>query len=191
MNLPRTRHVTVQTQKEALVTATRMAAKASLDKDVRLAAIAAVSGCAKNDVTCQLQQIYDAVKEGSPGVRGLERGVKYVKDPILSDFFTSPARLLKICQENPEQCGEDCDGHAMLIAAMCASIGIRSGLRAFMPDGESSYTHVYAVACPDLHERGPAKSIRLLGMDTTVDRASPGWEPSPGKILTCMLEEVT
>lgn len=185
---PRHQTLTVDTQRIALVKAAKLAAKGSVDPKVRDAALIITHGCAKNDGEAQIQAIYDAVKEGHPEVRGLERGVKYVRDPILVDFFTSPGRLLQQCEDDPRKCAEDCDGHAMLQAALCGAIGLRSGLRAFQPKGKSVFTHVYAVACPDVNTN--SDQPKLFGLDTTIDRAYVGWEPGPGKTMTVLLEQV-
>lgn len=185
--MPRVRVVTVETQRAALVKAAKMAADGSVMRKVRDAALIITSDVKKNDGEGQLQAIYDAVKEGHPDVRGLERGVKYVRDPVLVDFFTAPARLLSECENDGRKCAEDCDGHAMLVASLCAAIGLRAGLRAFKPDGKKIFTHVYAVAAPEL--MGSDGAPRLIGMDTTIDRAYPGWEPRPGKTMTILLED--
>lgn len=182
------RELTVKDQADALLVAARLTAKASIHPKIRETALIITHACKKNDGDGQMQAIYDAVKEGHPDVRGLEKGVKYVRDPVLTDFFTSPVKLLKQCEADDRTCSEDCDGHGMLIAALCASIGLRSGLRAFKPDGKKSFTHVYAVASPDINA-GDDKP-KLHGMDTTIDRAYVGWEPSPGKTMTVLLEDL-
>lgn len=184
-----TREITVADQQKALLVAATLAAKSSLMQIVRQAAGKITANCAKNDVPCQLQAIFDAVRDGTDAVEGLSRGVKYVRDPILTDYFTSPARLLAECKEDPDHCFEDCDGMSMLVAALGASIGIRTGLRAFKPARSSVFTHVYAVACPDGTDTRPGNKIELIGMDTTVDSAYPGWQPTPGKTMTLMLED--
>ena len=168
----------------------KVAAKSSTSQIVRQAAGKITTDCVKNDVPCQLQAIFEAVRDGTDVVEGLKRGVKYVRDPILTDYFTSPARLLLECKDDPDHCFEDCDGMSMLIAALGASIGIRTGLRAFKPSRSQAFTHVYAVACPDGTDTRPSSKIELIGMDATVDSAYPGWQPSPGKTMTIMLEDV-
>lgn len=178
----------VETQRAALVKAVQLAAKGSIDPKVRATALIITSDCRKNDGDEMLQAIYEAVKDGNPEVRGLEKGVKYVRDPLLIDFFTAPGRLLSECEEDPRKCAEDCDSHAILVAALCSSVGLRAGLRAFKPEGKKFYTHVYAVASPDVNSG--EKMPKLLGMDTTMDRAYVGWEPRPGKTMTVLLENV-
>jgi hypothetical protein len=59
------------------------------------------------------------------------------------------------------------------------------GLRAWGPRNSQDYEHVYAVAMLPKHG-GP--SSRVVGLDTTVDESSVGWEPPNGRVLTAWLD---
>ena len=147
---------------------------------VREAAIAIVTDrCADRDDLCQLQAIFDAVKNGDSRVKGLENGFRYVSDPLLADYFTSPARSLDACARGA--CGGDCDDHSALVAALAGVIGFDVGLRAWGPYG-GEFEHVYAVAKAPKQGRG-----QVVGMDTTTPQADLGWEPPSGRVMTAWL----
>lgn len=170
------------TQADSLMFLRDVALKASTDPAVRKAALILTSRCAARDDLCELRAIFNAVKEGDDRVPGLANGVRYVSDPQHIDHFSSPRRLLKMCEEGA--CAEDCDGHAALIAALGAAVGFRMGLRAYGKRGrEKIYTHVYAVAAfPKL-----GRVAEVVGLDTTVPSAEVGWEPPRGNAMTAWL----
>lgn len=146
---------------------------------VRKTALAIVSGCESRDDKCELEAIFNAVKNGDSRVSYLRGGFKYVADPRSTDYFTAPHRALEMCAEGA--CGGDCDDHAALVAALTYQLGFKSGLRAWGRYGKD-YSHVYAVVATP--KRRPSE---VLGMDTTVNDSYVGWEPPPGRVLTAWL----
>jgi hypothetical protein len=173
--------VNVRDQKQALLRLATLTEQATVHPSVRAAAHRIIADCASRDDSCELEAIYEAVKNGTPLVKGLERGVRYVSDPQWADFFTAPNRLLSECAKGA--CGGDCDDAASLVAALAGSVGFRVGLRVW---GQSPgvYSHVYAVA--GLPKHNPAE---VVGLDTTVPEAYVGWEPPKGHVLTAWLSE--
>lgn len=170
----------VTDQRTALEQLAKLTQRGALHPAVREAAIAITSECRSRDDMCELKAIYDAVKFGTPAVQGLAKGLRYVADPRWSDYFVAANRILEMCKRGA--CAGDCDDHAGFIAAMCASLGYKVGLRAW---GQklSELVHVYAVV--GFPKREPQE---VLGMDTTVDEAHVGWEPPKGEVLTAWLE---
>ncbi len=166
----------IQNQEEALERLTRLAAKATVNPMVRRTAGIIVAECAARDDECELQAVFDAVKHGDPRIPGMGKGVRYVADPVWTDFFTAPNRLISECAHGA--CHGDCDDHTALIVALLGSLGWTVGLRAWgeTPD---EYVHVYAVA--GFPKRNPQK---VLGLDTTVESSYVGWEPPGGYPLT-------
>lgn len=154
--------------------------RASVHPLVRRTAIQITSDCDSRDDLCELKAIYDAVKNGHPLVKGLERGVRYLSDARFADQFYSPSALLQECANGA--CAGDCDDHAALICAMCSSIGFKVGLRAYGPKNSKAYSHVYAVVFTP--KRGPTQTV---GMDTTVPYAKVGWQPPSGRVMTAVI----
>jgi hypothetical protein len=148
---------------------------------VRAAALRIVSECPSRDDECELQAIFDAVKSGTPLVRGLRRGLPYRADPKSIDFFASADRMLSMCEH--DACGEDCDGHCVLNGALAHSLGFTVGARAY---GKSpgEYVHVYAVALVPKRAQFAGANAKIVGMDTTVPRSYLGWQPPPGHYKT-------
>ena len=138
----------------------KQTAKYIQNPDVIVRARAIVQQCPNRDDRCELRAIYNTVK----------RELRYVADPVYTDVYASPGRLLKNCAQGA--CAEDCDGHASLVAALAGAIGFRVALRAYGPPGSETYSHVYAVVA--FPKKNPN---RWVGMDTTVKQANVGWEP--------------
>jgi hypothetical protein len=83
----------------------------------------------------------------------------------------------------------NCDGHALLVAALAAALGWKVGLRAY--GEEDGFSHVYAVvAFPKLPVQSGKHLVweQVLGLDTTVPRSVVGWEPPRANVLTAWLE---
>ena len=173
------RVVDVSTQRQALIQLAQLAQKSILHPLVKESAIQIVRSCQSRDDACELEAIFNAVKYGDPRVKPLKRGFKYIADPRSTDAFTAPYRNLQMCMRGA--CGGDCDDHAALICALAGAIGFKTGLRAWGPKGED-FEHVYAVV--GVSKRNPTRAV---GMDTTVDESSVGWEPPPGEVLTAWL----
>ena len=144
------------------------------------AGLTAANGSARDD-DAELHAIYDAVKDGDPGVAALKHGFLYVNDPRYADYFTSADDSLKACLKGA--CAGDCDDATILIGALLASIGWRVGMRGWGPPGEQAMIHVYpVVAYPKRAQVGNMKGfgggyLRGVGLDPTVDEAYVGWEP--------------
>lgn len=117
----------VEDQQAALKQLAELTQRSILHPTVREAAIQMVRGCDARDDACELEAIFNAVKHGTPYVKGLAKGLKYVADPRWADHFTAPYRVLDQCARGA--CAEDCDGHAALIAALAGSLGFKVGLR--------------------------------------------------------------
>lgn len=146
---------------------------------VRETAFSIISDCASRDDECELEAIFNAVKHGDQRVAPLKRGFKYIADPRSTDYFTAPHRSLSACLRGA--CGGDCDDHTALICSLAGAIGFKVGLRAWGEYGED-FSHVYAVAM--LSKRNPT---RVVGLDTTVEESSVGWEPPRGRVMTAWL----
>lgn len=148
---------------------------------VRKTAISIISECGSREDRCELDALFNAVKNGDPRVAPLKRGFKYIADPKHIDYFVSPRRNLEWCGEGA--CGGDCDDHAALLSAFAGIIGFSTGLRIWGPDpGRNEFSHVYAVV------GYPKKSPKqILGLDSTVPKAFVGWEPPKGRVKTAWL----
>lgn len=168
-------------QKQALVELANLTQRSILTPEVLRVARQVTNDCPSREDECELQAIYDAVKKGHPRVKALRKGLRYVSDPVLADWFTGPRRMLEMCSDGA--CGADCDEHAALVAALAAAVGFEVGLRAWGPTSRKDYVHVYAVA--GLPKKSPQK---FVGMDTTVEQADVGWEPPRGRVLTAYLQ---
>lgn len=193
----------VDSQEDALIQIAAMTAEDTADPTVHKVALAAVHGCASRDDTCELTAIFNLLRYGPDQVGnldanarrilqqlmpGLKNGLKYMSDPRYRDFYTGPARLLAECADGV--CAEDCDGHAMLAAALAGSLGYIVGLRAWGPKGSSSYEHVYALAMLPKEGDLAGSPQQVFGLDTSADVGDPypGWEPPEGNVFTAWLE---
>lgn len=162
--------------------------RAAISPDVVTVAKQITQNCDSRDDQCELLAIFDAVRDGNPNVPALRKGLRYVRDPRFADYFTSPIDLLRQCMSGA--CAEDCDGHALLVAALCAALGWKVGLRAY-GEGPDGFSHVYAVvAYPKLPVRSGGHLIweQVLGLDTTVPLSKVGWEPPRANVLTAWIE---
>jgi hypothetical protein len=182
-----TRLLDVGSQENALREMHGVAQRAAIHPDIVTIAKQITQDCEARDDSCELEAIFAAVKEGDPRVAPLRRGVRYVRDPRFADYFTSPVDMLRQCQNGA--CAGDCDDAAMLIAALAAALGWKAGLRAY-GESKEGFSHVYAVvAFPKLPVRKNGHLVweRVLGLDTTVPRATVGWEPPEAFVLTSWL----
>jgi len=94
--------------------------KASQSEEVRQLAVNIIDN--KPD---SIAAIYDWVRDN----------VRYTPDPILIELLTSPVRMVNdYLQGKP--LAEDCDGIAILITALCRSIGIQSSVVLLDTKGE-------------------------------------------------------
>lgn len=177
---PRARYVNARDQVGALKILAKLTRDSLLEPHlatVRRAALAITQDCPARDDWCELEAIFEGVKHGNPNVPGLEKGMRYVADPLLYDLFTSPYRILTLCKEG--RCAGDCDDQSSLVAALAASIGFQAGLNAWgrklnEPD------HVFAVV------RFPKKRpTGIVALDTSADvgETEVGWHPPGGHNL--------
>lgn len=173
---PNSSIINAKDQAESLKLLASLSIEASTSPLVRNVAVKIVRDCASRDDMCELQSIFNAVKHGDDGIEALKRGLKYVADPTFADYFESPVDVLENCARGA--CGSDCDGHAALIAALCASIGWKAGLRAWGRDSDG-YSHVFAVV---LFPKRPPHQ-RAIAMDTTVPSFKLGSEPPRANVL--------
>lgn len=169
------------TQEGSLRVLADLTNNASVNALVRATALKIVRDCPGRDDVCELEAIYNAVKNGDPDVEPLRNGFKYVADPRYADYFVSPIDTLKMCLKGA--CGSDCDDHVTLNCALMASLGWKVGLRAWGPKNSGGYVHVYAVAA--FPKRPPWN--RVVAMDTTVPEFEAGDEPPRGDVLTAWL----
>ena len=174
--------INVRSQKVALKQLAKIAEEGMISPIIRRAANQIVRDCAARDDICELNAIFLAVKEGTPNVPGLRKGVRYVADPRDADYYTGPEQLLKECAQGA--CAEDCDSQATLVCALAGALGFIVGLRAYSSTQRGDYEHVYPVAISD---RATPRAGRVLGMDTTVPESTLGWEPPRGKIETAWI----
>ena len=172
-------------QRDALKLLAQVTRRSLSSPTVVTAARKITNGLPSRDDEGELRAIWKAIKYGNKAVRGLERGVRYVSDPLPVDFFQAPLRTLKSCAQGA--CAEDCDGHASLAAALAGALGFRVGLRAWGPQRGTEYEHVYAaVGYPKMN---PPKNPReWIGLDTTLeDDEGFGWDPPTGRWLTATI----
>lgn len=176
------RTFSVGTQKKALAVAAELAQKATTHPFIRNTALKIVRVCKSRDDECELGALFKAIKYGDPAVAPLKKGVKYVADPRWSDYFVNPVDTLRACLK--DACAGDCDDHTSLMVALAGSLGWRMGLRAWGKPGSDELIHVYPVAA--FPKRPPFS--KAVGLDTTVDESTVGWEPPRGIVLTAWLE---
>lgn len=89
----------------AEVVATDLERPGSGPKIVQVAR-AIVSDCDARDDRCEVEAVFEAVKNGTDKIPGLERGVRYVSDPRTFDYFSSASKTLRACRDGA--CGGDC-----------------------------------------------------------------------------------
>lgn len=159
-------------QKNALLQLREVAQPDVAHPLVRERALQIISVCGARNDLCEVEAIFDAVKNGRPDVPGFERGVKYVADPNWADLFHTPSKIIEMLQQGIN--GFDCDDHTALICALLGSIGFTTGMLAYGPPGSEGYTHVLAVVKLPKRLSG---QISMAGLDTTVDEATVGWLP--------------
>lgn len=83
----------------------------------------------------------------------VKSNVKYVLDPVDSEYVRDPVLMLDEIRRDGEARG-DCDDHALLLASLLGSIGINArcvGVKIMeeMPPGEDFYNHVIVQAFID------------------------------------------
>ena len=174
-------------QSKALTKIAELIAKGASEPAIVRAARAITRECDARDDRCELEAIFEAVKNGTDAVPGLKNGLRYVADPRTTDYYVGAVRTLEECRAGA--CAGDCDEHTILVGALCASIGFKAGARAYGPDPKQRmFEHVYAVVAGP-KKRGPWGANGVIGMDTSTDEASVGWQPPKGAVLTYWIED--
>ena len=162
-------------------------AKGSVDPSVVRAARAIVRDCDARDDRCEVEAVFEAVKNGTDAVPGLARGLRYVSDPRVMDYFASAPAILR--EAAAGAAAGDCDEHTILVAALLGALGYKVGARAWGPNPkQNEFAHVYPIVA--LPKRGPwPKGYAGHGLDTTVPKSHVGWQPPKGRVLTVWIEE--
>jgi transglutaminase-like putative cysteine protease len=115
-------------------------------------------------------------KAAVEAVRGVERGqpeidsvFNWVKDNI--EFRGEAGETLQSPEATLNLGAGDCDDQATLIATLLRSLGYQTDFRTVAMQGsEDEFSHVYAVV-------QDKQTGQWVPLDTTVERAWPGWEP--------------
>ena len=94
----------------------------------------------------------------------VKTNLHYAQDPVRDgqdiEMFTSPVGLVKDYREG-KSIAEDCDSHAMLVTALCQSIGIPARVVLTSYDN-GNYTHAYSQVWSE-------ELNKWLDVDTTTD----------------------
>jgi hypothetical protein len=128
-------------------------------------------GCAGRDAMCELRSIYKFVVEN----------VRYTGDIYSIDTFLAPLRTLQIG-------GEDCDGHAILNAALAIANGFKAKVRITSNRG-ITWDHIYCmVGMPK------GRDQKWIALDTTLARSRTdvsrfGHEPPRAKFQDFSMEK--
>jgi len=170
---------TVSTQEGSLRELAKLIQAGQESPLVRATALKIVRSCESRDDQCELQAIFDAVKNGDPEVEALANAFAYRADPNTMDFFSGAERTLKMCAKGA--CGGDCDDHTVLVGSLAGSLGFKIGARGYGPEKNGPLIHVYAVALTPKRIKNKAT---VVGMDTTVPESELGWQPPPGNYKT-------
>jgi transglutaminase-like putative cysteine protease len=109
-------------------------------------------------------------------VRGVERGMheidsvfNYVKDNI--EFRGENGETLQAPRVTLELGAGDCDDQSMLASAMLKWLGYATRFRTIsLSSSPEEFSHVYA-------EVRDKQTGQWIPLDTTVERAYPGWQP--------------
>lgn len=126
------------------------------DGRIRKLALEITRNCGRNDGSCEIQKVYDAVKK-RVRYTGDVAPVKHPDGTVDAiDYFQAPWRTWEFG-------GGDCDDHSGLISALLSSIGVPTRLRVTAPGKFSDWGHIYVIA--GLPKENPKKWIAV---DTTL-----------------------
>jgi hypothetical protein len=115
---------------------------------MRYIALQVTRACPARDVTCELRSIFQFVVTN----------VRYTGDVAGVDTFSAPIRTLQTG-------GEDCDGHAILNAALAICNGYKTKVRITSNRG-TSWDHIYCmVGLPK------GRADKWIALDTTLARS--------------------
>lgn len=136
----------------------------------------AITGHCGRDEDCELQAIFNAVKNGpiplpGPDGKGVVEspGLRFVNDPRFVDAYPSAGKILRWHSQGA--IGEDCDGHVILINSLLNALGWLTGAVIASRDGHE-FVHVFSVAGVPKDE-----PENWMPLDTTVEEATVGWWP--------------
>lgn len=185
--MPTVRLEAVTSQKNALVEIAKLIRKGSIDPRIQQAAKRLTADCDSRDDRCELQSIYEAVKNGDSRVPWLRRGMRYVADSYSFDVFNGVGSIIEQCSAGA--CAGDCDDQTILIGSLAAALGFKVGARAWGPSANQrdDYQHVYPVAA--VPKQGPwPRDYHGTALDATVPRFDVGDEPEGGHVMTAWIE---
>ena len=127
--------------------------KAAHDEQLRQLAVQITSN--KEPISA----VYDWVKEN----------VQYVPDPVGNELFISPVRMVQDYHDGNPLAG-DCDDQALLITALCRSIGIESNV-VLLDTGGGGLDHAVSQAYSE-------KLGKYVLVDASTNEVPLGWEES-------------
>ncbi len=103
--------------------------------EIRAAALCLIRGTGDNDQAAQVHALACFVRDA----------VRYLCDPVNSEFIQTPDRMLLDIAASGYTRG-DCDDHCLLFAALCESIGIPCEIQAVQTGASAIPDHVVTVA---------------------------------------------
>ncbi len=172
-------------QRDSLQKIAELIRRGSVHPEILKAAKILTRDCDARDDECELEAIFNAVKNGDSRVPWLKSGIRYVSDPRAYDTFYTAQAMIDSCKSGA--CAADCDDMTVIIGSMAAALGFKVGARAWGPAKNGDYQHVYAVAAAPKNGPWP-KAYCGTAMDPTVKKSYLGWEPDGGRILTAWIE---
>jgi len=146
--------------------------------EVAMLAQQIVSDLPSKDYKAEAQALFDFMREH----------VRYRLDPAGLEYVSTPWHTLLVSGN------EDCDGHAVAIAALAMSLGHRAAFRTVKgdPNRPEQWSHVYGVI--GITQNGQTE---WLTADSTQKEAFLGWDPPEAKlfgmktwVITPGLEEI-
>lgn len=192
-------YVDTPTQEDALSVIVSLIGSGAQDAGMQALARAITAKAPARNDWAELTAIFYACKNGRPDLApfGLQNGLRYMADARTddqggeTDVFFAPPRVLTMLKAG--QNGFDCDDQTMFVAALAKNCGFRVGARAYGEGDVAGFEHVYAVAL--IPKRGPwaedaqgrIDESHVVGLDTTVPYATPGWQPPQGNVYTQLL----
>jgi len=113
-----------------------------------------VINCPPKDYYCEAETIFQWIKDN----------IRYTRDPLNAEWLQEPDVTLREGQA-------DCDCSAVLMASLCAAIGMQTGFETVRADPAhpDEYVHVYAIVRTNRGWRAA---------DTTMQESYFGWRPT-------------
>ena len=115
-----------------------------------------VINCPPKDYYCEAETIFQWIKDN----------IRYTRDPLNAEWLQEPDVTLREGQA-------DCDCSAVLMASLCAAIGMQTGFEAIRSERNypDEFSHVYPIV---------QTSQGWRAADTSVAESSLGWRPEAG-----------